>query len=263
MLRALEQALAEQAARADGDLRLLQVVAFIGGCRAGLVHEHEQTVALILLEQLVLARGGFDDLVYGEHRHDGGHEQSKRYQQALRVSATHDQGERRNAQIHQTGAQVGLRHDAQKRHHHDAQGLHILARIVQVAAVARHDRGIHEDDGDLGELAGLDLHAQLDPTFRAHAGIGAEPRYVRRHDEHHVDDKEQRGVIRQAPVIEPPHQDHEHKAHGNAAKLAAVLVIAVSADGGIHDDQAVSHQQRDHDGKRQVQPRETARLGCS
>lgn len=38
--------------------------------------------------------------------------------------------------------------------------------------------GIHEDDGDLGELAGLDLHAQLDPASRAHAGIGAKSRYV-------------------------------------------------------------------------------------
>ena len=54
-----------------------------------------------------------------------------------------------------------------------------------------------------------------------------------------------------------------HRTDGNAAELAAVLVIAVCADGGIHDDQAVSHQQRDNDGQRQVQPRETARLGCS
>ena len=96
MLRSLEQALAEQAARPDGDLSLLEVVALARGVDVG-IEEHEQAVALILLEQLVLAGGIADDLVHDEHGDDGRNEGREGDQQVLRTRTSYHEGDRADA----------------------------------------------------------------------------------------------------------------------------------------------------------------------
>ena len=159
----------------------------------------------------------------------------------------------------QARAQVGLRHDAGKRHQHEAEGLDVLARVVQPAAVARHDAGVQQDDRDLGELARLDLYAQLEPRLRAHARVGSQPRYVGREDERHVDDEEQHGEVRQAAVVEPPDQHHEHDSQRDARQLVRERVVAVVGHGRHHDDEPVRHQQRHHEDERDVEPREASR----
>ena len=110
-LRGVEQALSEKPARADGDLRLLEVIPRRRRVRAVLVEEHEQAVALVLLEQLVLARGVVDELVDREHRRDCRDSQRQRDEQVLRTRTACNERHRADCKIHKARAQVGLRHD--------------------------------------------------------------------------------------------------------------------------------------------------------
>ena len=98
MLRTLHVALPEQTARADGDHRLLQVVALVRQVGRILVHEDEQAVALVLLEQLVFASRSFKHLIDHEHCHDQRDSHSQADDEIAPIRATHDERDGGNEQ---------------------------------------------------------------------------------------------------------------------------------------------------------------------
>ena len=110
-----------------------------------------------MLEQLVLPCRPLDDLVDEEHRDDERYAHGKRNQQILGLSAPDDECDCTDEQVHQTGAEIGLSHDAGKRYEHEPDCLEILAQVIEMPLVARHNRGIEQDHRDLRKLARLQL----------------------------------------------------------------------------------------------------------
>ena len=80
---------------------------------------------------------------------------------------------------HQTRAQIRLGHDGRERNEQHPEHLAVLAPIVQRALVAGQKARGEEHHRDLRELAGLHLHADLDPGLRPHARVGAEEMCIR------------------------------------------------------------------------------------
>ena len=157
-------------------------------------------------------------------------------------------------------AQIRLGHDGRERNEQHPEHLAVLAPIVQRALVAGQKARGEEHHRDLRELAGLHLHADLDPGLRPHARVGAEARNVGQKDEHHVDDEQRRGEVRKAPVVEGPQGHHGHEPHRHALQLAGEVVVGIPLDCRPADHQAVGDEHRDDGKEAPGHPRE--QRGC-
>ena len=155
--------------------------------------------------------------------------------------AAHDERDGIDEQVHETGAQVGLRHDAEKRHGHDAEHLEVFPEIVELRAVARDQPGIEQD----GELARLQAHAEIDPAARAVA-FDADHRQMRGEDEHDVHDEQQRRITGKLAIVHAADDEHQDGADADARQLAGERIGFVALHGGIHDDEPVGHEAREH-----------------
>ena len=232
-----------------------------------MVEEHEQAVALVLLEQLVLARGVVDELVDREHRRDCRDSQRQRDEQVLRTRTACNKRHRADCKIHKARAQVGLRHDGQERHQDEENDFQVFSQVIEAAAIACNERRIHEDDRDLRELARLHLDAELQPRLGAHAGIGADAGDMRGQDERDVQDEQRHDRVREPLVVHPPHEHHDDSAHRSEDKLAreAVGRVVRPLDGRPAYKQAVPHKQHDNRNEGEVYQGEPppARARCT
>ena len=155
-MRRVQPSFAEQTARTDGDHSLAQIVPFVGVV-AVLVEEHEQSVALVLLQDQVFARSGghYVQLVDREHERDQRDERTERDEQIPQTGAAYHEHYRADEQVHQSRSQVRLEHDGDERRHDAAKRLQVLAGIVQPSAIARQHARVEQNDRDLRELARL------------------------------------------------------------------------------------------------------------
>ena len=179
------------------------------------------------------------------HRGHRGHQRAQRDQQILQARAAHDERHAADEQIDQAGSQVGLGHDASEGDEDVAKSLQILTRIVEVAAIAREHARIEQDNRYLGELARLQLHTDVDPTLRT-LRLDADDRQMRRKDQRHIHDQEQRSVARKLAIIDRIEDHHGHRAQAHAHQLARERIVLVALDRRPHHQKAVGDQAERH-----------------
>ena len=145
-LRSLQEPLAEEAARADGDEGLQNVEALAERVR-GRIEKRQHALTLVVVHQAP----------------DDGHRQDKDAREgnkdALAQACEEDDGCARD-EHEDRGAEVGLLHDEADGDGHDDEG----RQMVPVADVLPSDvvvPGEHHGDRKLHELRGLDAHADV------------------------------------------------------------------------------------------------------
>ena len=202
----LHEALAEQPARADGDLGLGDVVAGAQRIAVG-IEEGQHPLALVFVHERPGERQAAD------RRH-------RRAEEHPDPHAGHEQQRRAAQQHHHGGAEVGLHHhQPDRRHDHDQrrqgveEALGLLAR--QAMVVARQ----HEDHRHLGDLRRLDLHRpEHQPALRAHADLAGD---VDRDQQQHRDDVDRPGEHQPDLGMDQRHDQRQAERHAVAHGMPA------------------------------------------
>ena len=264
VVAALEQAVAEDAARADGDLAPLLLINDVlpdrlAGCPARLivgVDDREDAVPLVALADLVAEEGEG----HGHRRREGG----KRPDDILPAQTGGKQHTAADDAVDDGRAVIALNVDDGDGHKEMEQQLAQLLRLVEPAADVVQVHGEGEDEADLRQLGGLEGEAaQLIP--RVVVGVACIVADGQRADAHVADD--QRGQheapceghmdgpdVDEAAVVDVGQEDGHRDADGGCACLhhgPAVVADAGDLAGQPIHGEAVSllcgpRRQRQH-----------------
>ncbi len=147
--------------RADRDQRLVDVVGLVARIVRG-IEEPGQALHLVGLEHVDAERRGDR-----EHERRREREQEDERGQLLPRGAGHEQDRERDGDVHQPGAEVGLRDDDHRRDQREQHDPHRRAPLVQPPGAVDGERPERHDQQDLPELGGLDLEErERDPAAR-------------------------------------------------------------------------------------------------
>ncbi len=218
-----EEALAEEPARAEGDLRLQDVVT--GAERVALrIEEGQHALPLIVAQELPAHRYGgkaepahhheLPDLHPGQKEH-GGPDQEQ-----------HAGGAEIGLQQHERRRREDERHRQQERQR-PADGGEI--EPVEIARQRQHQRDLHD-------LGGLDLdETEIDPALRAHADLALD---LDEDQQEKAEQIEKIGVAQ--PELEVEDRDHQHQQQpgGEARHLARHPGIDIAVGRGIEHREA-------------------------
>ena len=242
-LRAVEEALAEEPAVADGDARLLGVVAGAPRVEPG-VGEGEEAVDLVGLEHPHRHRGdgATDDAAERQARPATGG--PRRRPRARRRPSRRARASCRGR------AAAGSARRARRRSRASPTTSRLPTRASPPSFGALgHDERHADDHGELGELRGLDGHAaELDPRARP------VDRAAGHEDQDEPADAGEVGQRRQdphPPVVGGEDGDHQHQADGDVDQLLAEVGVGVAAGevgagrGGRPDEQRAERDERE------------------
>ena len=223
--------LPNSAARADGDLRLGDVIARAQRIAVG-IEEGQHALALVFVHERPGERQAADGGDGGAQEHpepDAGHEQERAAAQ----------------QHHHRRAEVGLHHDQRDRRQdhgerrqdkEEAPGL--LAAEAMV--VARQ----HQDHRHLGDLRGLDLHRpDHQPALRAHAGLADD---VDGDQQQQRDDVDRPGERQPDLGVHQRHHQHDAEGHAVAHGMARRPGIEAAAGRRVERHHADAGDRRQH-----------------
>ena len=241
-----QKAFAGDAARADGDGRLDDVVARAE--RIGLrIEEGEHALALVVVQQVPAApsgRGGRDAQQSDDpdpQPREQHHQRTAHQDQQARAEVWLDDGQRRRQQDHrgerQQGAPVGRQRP-----------------LVQIPRAGHGHRELHD-------LRGLEAHeAEVQPALRALADVADE---IDDDQQHEPEDVQPRRDAAQEPRLELGADQHQRRAD-REPRRAARHRAPVPARGTVEHDLSVERDQREADQQRAVQPqrRQQLRRAC-
>ena len=227
-LRALHVAFAKEAARADGDFRLDDVVAVAEGVGFG-VKQGQHAIALVVF-----------DAEHPEERQGNGGERTAEEHDPAR-HAGEEEGDEAGSAHQERGAEVGFHQDEQAGDGDDEQG-------EDDAADARHGDahgnkpGDHQRDGEFCQFGGLDAgDADVKPALGA-ARLAAE-----QEDEDEEDEGQPVGGRSQATDVARRHSDdgEQYAESGGEAQGLSHQDAFVAAAGAAQDEQAAAHQRQE------------------
>ena len=204
-LRARKKALAEHLARADGYLRLDDVIARAPGIARG-IEKREYALLLIVVQ----------------HEPSEGHDERNDHEADAQDLPLHAVKEHHAAEQHQhgeAGAEVGLLGDEEKGHH--AYGEHLSEPFpAQRFAVAAEGLGAHHEHGELGEFARLKIHdAEVYPALGAVHGLAHDGN---QHEQNKNDDIARHRQTLDAPVVDEHARHHDGKPYEPPHELPLV-----------------------------------------
>lgn len=171
----MAQTLTKEAARANGDKRLLQVVGIV---RIGIigVDKDRQTVHLILLDEHIVAEQRIKNRIERQNEGHQAHEQGQGRQHPFAACAAHTNDDGARNQHNQARAQVAHGNDGQKRNGQHAAELDVVANGIDATVILRAKRSNKEDGDELGKLNRLERQTDpIMPTYKfidLFAGLG-------------------------------------------------------------------------------------------
>src|SRR5882762_3545458 len=244
-LTAVHVALAEDSARADGDLGLNDVVAGAQRIVFG-IEEHEHALALVLVNEMPAGPGRAADERYG-------------YQDDLHLQTREQHHDQPGSGDQQGSAEIRLDHDHRRRNpDHDGHDQQILEGRRQRALV--HVPRAHHRYRELHDFGRLEAHEpHIEPALRAFADMS---RY--RHDDQqqypdHIRDRcEQTQILRGGQPGE-----RQQRGDGDGGVRQMVLdhsdVLSRSA---VHHQNADAQDDRQYAGQRAVQAQRAQRAAA-
>ena len=237
-LGALQPTLAKDAAGADGNLGLDDVIA--AAERVFLrVDQHHDPLALIVMHQ-----------EEPEHRHKGSNQQHRQSDQPPAEPRQEDNEEAGGS--HQNGgAKVRLGGNQQGRQQHHDEGYHHVAEFGGQRVTAEPG-GDHDGHGELHHLGGLELHkAQVEPALGPLADMAE---HVHRDEQQHYPDKQRHRPAGIEGGRQLSHADHQGEGESAAHQLAHDGVH-ILAGGGVehHHGEGDDGQQPQQQGQVDVQ----------
>ena len=217
-LGALEQALAGEPPRRDGDPGLPEVV---GGLVARLrVEEGRQPLDLVLVQQ-------------PQVQHEGEGPDAENHQQGdpAEPRPRHQHDRERQEDHDEHGAQVGLEVDQPRRDGRQGHGKEDLPES-RVRPLVAPDRRQRDDQRDLHDLGGLDLQdPHRDPALRPGARVPH-----RREDQEQEPDPgcvDQRRQASELAVVEEQRDHEDDHRQGEERELALQVEVGVVAEGEL------------------------------